>query len=198
MPERVTPEVAEREVSRGRSSCLEGAKGQRNRRRCPVILGNGLSQMFAIAKLADPVHRVKPDALRQRETKSGGSETSIFRRRAEIYPCTPTSTISTARCGPACRVVWEGSVRQTGRPYPDQQIYRGPFMADEFEFDLKTLKGIFDESLDFSFCGLHSCIPKVTICPDALAALGAEYFRGVDSIIGPSNPSFALPTIERN
>jgi len=76
-----------------------------------VILGNGLSQMFAIAKLADPVHRVKSDALPQRETKSGGSETSIFRRRAEIYPWTPTSTISTARCGPACRVVWEGSVR---------------------------------------------------------------------------------------
>ena len=76
-----------------------------------MILGNGLSQMFAIAKLADTVRRVKPDALRQRETKSGGSETSHFRRRAGIYSCTPTSTISTARCGPACRVVWQGSVR---------------------------------------------------------------------------------------
>ena len=101
----------ERGVSRGHSSWLYGAKGQRNRRRCPVILGNGLSQMFAIAKLADTVNRVKPEALWQRETKSGGLETSNFRRRAGIYSCTPTSTISTARCGPACRVVWEGSVK---------------------------------------------------------------------------------------
>jgi len=30
-----------------------------------------------------------------------------------------TSTTRTARCGPACRVVWEGSVRKTDRPYPD-------------------------------------------------------------------------------
>ena len=29
-----------------------------------MILGNGLSQMFANAKLADTVNRVKPDALR--------------------------------------------------------------------------------------------------------------------------------------
>ena len=50
-----------------------------------MILGNGLSQMFAIAKLADTVNRVKPEALRQRETKSGGLETSNFRRRAGIY-----------------------------------------------------------------------------------------------------------------
>ena len=76
-----------------------------------MILGNGRSQMFAIAKLANTVNRVKPEALWQRETKSGGLETSNFRRHAGTYACTPTSTISTARCGPACRVVWEGSVR---------------------------------------------------------------------------------------
>jgi hypothetical protein len=101
----------ERGVSSGHSSCLYGAKGQRNRRRCPLILGDGLSQMFAPAKLADTVNRVKPETLRQRETKSGGSETSNFRRCAGIHSCIPTSTIPTARCGPACRVVWEGSVR---------------------------------------------------------------------------------------
>ena len=101
----------EREVSSGHSSWGNPAKGQRNRRGCPLTLGDGLSQMFAIAKLADTVNRVKPEALWQRETKSGGLETSNFRRRAGIYSCTPTSTISTARCGPACRVVWEGSVR---------------------------------------------------------------------------------------
>ena len=99
----------EREVSRGHSSRRYGAKGQRNRRRRPVILGNGLSQMFAIAKLADTVNRVKPEALWQRETKSGGLPISNFRRCAGIYSCTLTSTISTARCGPACRVVWEGT-----------------------------------------------------------------------------------------
>ena len=74
-----------------------------------MILGNGMSQMFAIAKLADTVNRVKPDALWQRETKADGLETSTFRRRAGTYSCPSTSTISTARCGPACRVVWEGS-----------------------------------------------------------------------------------------
>ena len=91
----------ERGVSSGHSSCLYGAKGQRNRRGCPLILGDGLSQMFAPAKLADTVQRVKPDARRQRETKSGGLETSNFRRRAEVHLCDSTSTISTARCGPA-------------------------------------------------------------------------------------------------
>jgi hypothetical protein len=76
-----------------------------------VILDNGRSQMFAIAKLAESVPRVKPDALRQRETKPGGLQLSNFRRGAGTYSCVPTSTTPTARCGPACRVVWEGTVR---------------------------------------------------------------------------------------
>ena len=84
-----------------------------------MILGDGLSQMFAIAKLANRMNRVKPEALRQRGTKSGGLETSNFRWRAGVHSCDSTSTISTARCGPACRVVWEGSVRKSGCPYPD-------------------------------------------------------------------------------
>ena len=70
-----------------------------------------MSQMFAEAKLAGMAGRVKPDRSRQRETESGGSETRNLRRRAGIYSSAPTSTIPTARCGPACRVVWEGSVR---------------------------------------------------------------------------------------
>ena len=45
-----------------------------------------MSQMFAIAKLAGTVTRVKPDALRQRETKSGVSETRNFRRCAGLMP----------------------------------------------------------------------------------------------------------------
>ena len=76
----------ERGVSSGHSSCLYGAKGQRNRRRRPWILGDGLSQMFALAKLADMVNRVKPEALRQRETKSSGSETRNFRGAQGFTP----------------------------------------------------------------------------------------------------------------
>ena len=79
----------------------------------------GRSQMFAPAKLADTVKRVKPKTLRQGETKPGELKTSIFRRHAGTVSCESTSTIPTARCGPACRVVWEGSVRFPDRPYPD-------------------------------------------------------------------------------
>lgn len=76
-----------------------------------MILANGLSQMVASANLANMVPRVKPDALRQRETKAGGLQLSNFRRSAGSSSCTLTSTTPTARCGPACRVVWEGTVR---------------------------------------------------------------------------------------
>ena len=96
----------EREVSRGHSSCK--AKGRRNRRVSHLVLGFGMSQMFAEAKLARRVCRVKPEGSWQRETELGGSETSNLRRRAGICSSAPTSTIPTARCGPACRVVWEG------------------------------------------------------------------------------------------
>ena len=73
-----------------------------------MIFGNGLSQMFATAKLAKTVNRVKPETLWQRETRPGELETSNFGRGAGIYSCTSTSTKPTARCGPACRVVWGG------------------------------------------------------------------------------------------
>jgi len=111
VPERATVLSRSEKSAEAVVAASMGAKGQRNRRKCPLLLGNGLSQMFARAKLVDTVTRVKPEALRQRETKSGGPETSIFRRCAGIHSCNLTSTISTARCGPACRVVWEGSVR---------------------------------------------------------------------------------------
>ena len=75
---------------------------------CPLVLGFGMSQMFAEAKLASMACKVKPEGSWQRETKSGGSVTSNPRRCAGIHSSAPTSTIPTARCGPACRVVWEG------------------------------------------------------------------------------------------
>ena len=44
-----------------------------------MIIGNGLSQMFAVAKLADMVNRVKPEGPRQRETRPAGLQISGFR-----------------------------------------------------------------------------------------------------------------------
>jgi hypothetical protein len=96
-----------REVSRGRSS--RETKGRRNGRGGPLVLGFGLSQMFASAKLANQPGWVKPEWFWQRETESGGSATRHPRRRAGTHSCALTSTVPTARCGPACRVVWEGS-----------------------------------------------------------------------------------------
>ena len=98
----------EREVSRGHSSCQHGAKGRRDRRGSPLVLGFGRSQMYTVVKLASMAGRVKPEGCWQRETKSGGSEISNLRRCTGICSSALTSTIPTARCGPACRVVWEG------------------------------------------------------------------------------------------
>ena len=99
---------AEREVSRGHSSCRYGAKGRRSRRGGALIIDNGMSQMFAQAKLADLVSRVKPDEPRQRETDVAESTSRNLGHRVECNTNPMTSTIPTARCGPACRVVWEG------------------------------------------------------------------------------------------
>jgi hypothetical protein len=73
-----------------------------------LVFGLGLSQMFALAKLATHASRVQPDGSWQRETESGGPDINDPRRRAAIHSSAPTSTVPTARCGPACRVVWEG------------------------------------------------------------------------------------------
>ena len=99
---------AEREVSRGRSSCQRGAKGRRSRRGSALIIDNGLSQMFAQAKLADLENRVKPDEPRQRGTGVAESASRNLGHRVGSNASPVTSTTSTARCGPACRVVWEG------------------------------------------------------------------------------------------
>ena len=98
----------EREVSRGHSSRRQGAKGQRSRRGSRLIIETGVSQMFAQAKLADTADRVKPDRPRQRETCIAESALSDLGRRVGCNTNPMTSTTSTARCGPACRVVWEG------------------------------------------------------------------------------------------
>ena len=63
--------------------------------------------MFAQAKLADLENRVKPDEPRQRETGVAESASRYLGHRAGRITSPLTSTTSTARCGPACRVVWE-------------------------------------------------------------------------------------------
>ena len=85
------------------------AKGQRSRTGSAWIIETGSSQMFAQAKLADTVDRVKPERPRQRETSIAESTSRNLRHRVEATRTSVTSTAPTARCGPACRVVWEGS-----------------------------------------------------------------------------------------
>jgi hypothetical protein len=75
-----------------------------------VIIECGMSQMFVKAKLADLVDRVKPDMPRQRETGLAESPQRSLGRRVGCITSLTTSTTSTARCGPACQVVWEGAV----------------------------------------------------------------------------------------
>ena len=64
--------------------------------------------MFAKAKLADTADRVKPDKPRQRETRIAELTLRNLGHRVGSNTSLMTSTASTARCGPACRVVWEG------------------------------------------------------------------------------------------
>jgi len=101
----------EREVSRGHSSRRYGAKGRRSRRGSALVIDDGLSQMFAQAKLADLVNRVKPEKPRQRGTGFAEPASRDLGHRVGCNTSPVTSTTSTARCGPACQVVWEGRGR---------------------------------------------------------------------------------------
>ncbi len=74
-----------------------------------MIIEFGMSQMFVKAKLAGLVDRVvKPDRPRQRETGIAELPQRNLRRRVGCITNLTTSTTSTARCGTACPVVWEG------------------------------------------------------------------------------------------
>jgi hypothetical protein len=64
--------------------------------------------MFTKVKLARTPARVKPELVWQR----GNQLRRVDSQRAQAAhgaTCATTSTIPTARCGPACRVVWEGT-----------------------------------------------------------------------------------------
>ena len=82
------------------------------------IIDYGLSQMFAHAKLADLENRVKPDEPRQRETGVAESTSRNLGHRSGRITNPLKSTTSNARCGPACRVVWEGSASLLAAPIP--------------------------------------------------------------------------------
>jgi len=97
-----------REVGRGHSSCLFGAKGRRSKGGRTLVIDNGLSQMFAKAKLADLENRVKSDEPRQRGTGVAESASCNLGHQAGCNTNPMTSTTPTARCGPECRVVWQG------------------------------------------------------------------------------------------
>lgn len=125
MPERATVLSRSEKSAEAIVAATQGAKGRRNRRGRPLVLGFGRSQMFAAAKLARMTFRVKPERSWQREIESGGSETSNLRRRAGIYSSALTSTIPTARCGSACRVVWKGSASLLAAPIPMQVRWVG-------------------------------------------------------------------------
>ena len=98
----------ERGVSKGRSSCWYGAKGRRSRRGSALNIDKGTPQMFVKAKLAEKGERVKPDSLREPGTGVADLTLRNLGRRVGEHTCPTTSTTSTARSGPACRVVWEG------------------------------------------------------------------------------------------
>ena len=61
--------------------------------------------MFTQAKLADTTNRVKPDESRRRETNVAELSARNLGHRVARNTSPMTSTTSTARCGPACRVV---------------------------------------------------------------------------------------------
>ena len=98
----------EREGSRGRSSRGASTKDRRSGRSSPAALGVGATQMFTNVKLATMPVRVKPESAWQRGNQLRRAASQRDQAACEATHAT-TSTTPTVRCGPACRVVWEGS-----------------------------------------------------------------------------------------
>ena len=65
--------------------------------------------MFVSAMLAVSLVRVKPELAPAARNQCGRIENRQAQAVRRGTQCASTSTIPTARCGPACRVVWEGS-----------------------------------------------------------------------------------------
>ena len=73
--------------------------------------------MFTNVKLAKVPARVKPKLVWQRGNQLRRVDSQRAQAACESTRAA-TSTIPTARCGPACRVVWEGSGQQWSAPIP--------------------------------------------------------------------------------
>ena len=93
---------SEREVSRGRSSWRKSAKDRT--RRSDSWEGDVL-EMASDVRIGGTVQKGRGEA----GPDLGSDEDR--RPRSQSRSTGLTSTSRTARCGPACRVVWEGTVR---------------------------------------------------------------------------------------
>ena len=90
-------------------------KDRRNGRYSLRVIEMVKPQMFTQVKLVTMSERVKPARAWQRVKPS--RRTRIQRNQACGWATKhTTSTIPTARCGPACRVVWEGGVSHNDSP----------------------------------------------------------------------------------
>lgn len=85
----------------------------------------------------------KPRSSRdQRETEVAESTSRRLRHRAGRNTSPPGPTASTARCGTACRVVWEGAVRNPDRPYADWRPQVMALNAGRFHMAEVTGRGL--------------------------------------------------------
>ena len=73
--------------------------------------------MFTKVKLAKTPARVKPESAWQRGNQLRRVESQRGQAAHEATRAA-TSTIPTARCGPACRVVWKGTDQRWSAPIP--------------------------------------------------------------------------------
>ena len=110
------------------------AKGRRNGRCSLRALERVMLQMFTKMKLVTTV-----DAGESCATVAA-SETILANPLKRNQACcwsanfSMTSTISTARCGPACRVVWQGSTSASG-DFPNALLERCNRLGSHRNFD---------------------------------------------------------------
>ncbi len=71
-------------------------------------------------------------------------------------------------------------------------------MKDRIEFEVSALDDLPKHRLNFGARRINSCIPQVSISSDALSAIRAKYFSGIDCVIFPGDGSAALTAVERN
>jgi hypothetical protein len=99
-----------------------------------------MSQMFVIAKLASKARQVKPDALRQRETKSGGRIQATSGGVPGIAQVHRPQLFQPPGADPHAGWCGRGSVRYPDRPYPD---FSGKAsVGRQLMYDCRTLMSV--------------------------------------------------------